>query len=138
MTPSFYRTSLHGAGKDDRAFVASFAEIEVALRHLPADNADIVQVRLDAVIRATTDGDLEFVWQGDLAKALIEALVDLCRESLCIDVTKHADRALTSHYRTNFCSCTPSPPRFLWQRGPERWNVRIRNARQLNCQPRRE
>jgi hypothetical protein len=90
------------------AWGASLAEIDVVLRHLLADDADIVQVRLDAVVRAATDGDLEFVRQGDLAKALIEALVDFSRESLRIDVAKHADRALAGHDRTNFRS--PVPP----------------------------
>src|SRR5512137_1402058 len=84
----FYCTRLHGAGKDNRAFCASFAEIAVVLRYHLADDADIVEIRLDAVVRAAADGDLEFVRQGDLAKALIKALVDFGRQSLCIDVAK--------------------------------------------------
>ena len=50
-----------GAGLFDLADLAAAAFGEVVRRHALADDAEVVQIGLDAVVRAAADGDLELV-----------------------------------------------------------------------------
>ena len=96
--PFLHGAGVHGAGGDHRALGAALAQGTVVLGHPLADDANIVEFRLGAVVGAAADGDLEFVGKDDLPVALVKTPVDFGGQLLGIDVAVDADGALTGDH----------------------------------------
>lgn len=86
-----------GAGFFDLADLAAAAFGEVVRRHALADDAEVVQIGLDAVVRAAADGDLELVRQSDVVPADEELVVDPLGKGLGVKEAVDADGALAGH-----------------------------------------
>lgn len=65
------------------------------------DDAQVVQIRLDAVIGAAADADFEFVGQGDVMIAQVEALVDLLAQIVSVDQAVLTGRTLAGDDRAD-------------------------------------
>ena len=83
-----------GARGLDGAFLAAVAAVLVELGHELAYYADVVEVWLDAVVRASADRYLELVRQAHLTVALVEALVYLLRDGEAVYEAVLAGRSL--------------------------------------------
>lgn len=67
------------------ADLAAPAFIRMDFRHPLADDAEIVKIRLDTVVRAAADRDFELVRQLHIRVAVIETLVDFLRQRKGVD-----------------------------------------------------
>ena len=76
-----HSSGLHGAAFSDPALAAAPALLQVHFLDPLADDAQIVQVGLDAVVGAAAGGDLELVGQLHAVIAQVEALMDLLAEA---------------------------------------------------------
>lgn len=65
------------------------------------DDAQVVQIRLDAIIGAAADADFEFVGQGDVVIAQVEALVDLLAQIVSVDQAVLTGRTLAGDDRAD-------------------------------------
>ena len=80
------KDTVHNFGRTDRtgcsyaALLAALAAAFIKVRDTLADDAEIVQIRLDTVVRAATDRDLEFVRKRDAMVALVKTMVNLLRQ----------------------------------------------------------
>ena len=63
----------HGAGLLYAALAAATALVSRERRHPLTHNTQVIEVRLDAVIRAAADGDLKFMRQCNMTVAFIES-----------------------------------------------------------------
>src|SRR5699024_5020011 len=91
----------------DRAGVLHLADLaapalgEVEHRQTLADDAEVVEAGLDAVVRAAAHRDFELVGQGDAVVAFVEPLVDLFAEVKGVDQAVLAGRALAGDDRAD-------------------------------------
>ena len=107
--------SLNRAVVDNLADLASAALLIINLRYTLADNAEVVQVGLDTVVRAAADCDLELVRQFNSAVAFKEPFVNLFRQREGVNQTILAGRTLTGNNRTYFGTGTRRSPVLLLQ-----------------------
>ena len=92
--PIFYAGRAHRAGVFHLAFLAAPAFFQIHRRDSLAYDAQVVEIRLDAVVGAAAHGNFELMRQFDVCIPLIEALVNLLRERKCIDEPILAGRPL--------------------------------------------
>ena len=85
----------------DLADLAAAAEIRVKLRDALADDAQIVEVWFDTVVRASADRNLKLVRQLDALVALVEALVNLLGQVEAVEQAVLAGGSLAGHNWTN-------------------------------------
>ena len=123
-----------GAGLFDLTDLAAAAFGEVVRRHALADDAKVVQIGLDAVVRAAADGDLELVRQPDVVPALVEALVDGTRKRDRVDQTVLAGRALAGDDGANLRAGAAGLKTVLREEGAERLDIGERDALHLDGQ----
>ena len=93
---------VHGAGLFYLAHFTAAALGKIGFGNALSDHAQIVEVRLDAVVRAAAHRKLELVRQSDVVIPFIEELVQLFAERESIDQAVLAGRTLARDYRTNF------------------------------------
>ena len=72
---------LHGTCRLHGTLFAAVALVFIELRDILADDTEVVQIRLHAVIGASADCDFELMRQSYCAVAFIETMVDLLGEA---------------------------------------------------------
>lgn len=129
------KDAIHNFGRADRtgrsyaALFASFAAAFIKVRDTLADDAEIVQIRLDTVVRAATDRDLEFVRKRDAMVALVKTMVNLLRQCKGVKQAVLTGRSLAGDDRTDLCTgtaglqacplrCRPEMPRYFHMESP--------------------
>ena len=97
----FYLCGFHRTESFDLALLTTLAEVGVELRNLCADNAQVIDVGLDTIMRTAAHGDLKFMRKLYGVIADVKALVDLFRKSKGVNQTKVAGRTLAGHHGAN-------------------------------------
>ena len=93
-----------GAICGNKTFLASAADLAVEGEGLATLNADVVEARLHTAVGTAANADLEFVRKLDVAHTDIEFIVnDLC-DSLSVDISENAGRALAGGDGTDLCA----------------------------------
>ena len=126
--------SLNRAVVDNLADLASAALLIINLRYPLADNAKIVQIGFDTVVRAAADCDLELMRQLDIAITFKEPFVNLFRQREGINQTVLAGCTLTGNNRTYFGTGAAGLQTCFRKECAQRLDVRIRNTLNLNSQ----
>lgn len=93
---------MHGASLFYLAHLTTAALGEIELRHALSDNAQVVEVGFDAVVRTPAHGNLEFMRKSNFVIPLVEKLMQLFAERKGIDQTVLAGRALAGDDGTYF------------------------------------
>jgi len=121
-----------------RASLAGTASVVIDGGDPLPDDADIVEVGLDAVVGTAADGDLEFVGKLDAVVSLVKALVDLLREPEGVDQAELAGRSLAgndgAHTRSRAARGEPVPRK----KGAEGLDIGIGNSLNLEGHTRGE
>ena len=116
------------------ADLASAAFLQIDLRHSLADDAQVIQIRLHAVVGTAAHRDLELVRQLDFTVSVIEPLMNLFRQGKCIDQAVLACSSLTGNDRAHLRSCTAGLKTCLHQELSEGLDIVKRNALNLHGQ----
>ena len=119
-----------------RAGLAGAALLGFKGRHALADDAEVVQVRLYAVVRAAAQGDLELVGQLHAVPALVEHLVDLLREGKGVVQAVLAGRALAGDHRAHLAARAARGEPFLGQIRADGRDVLVGHALDFDRQAR--
>lgn len=88
------RCRVYRALRHHSALLTCVAAVLVVVRHALADDAEVVQPRLHAVVRAAADADLELVRQLHAVPAEVELVVDAVGKGLRIRQAVHAHAPL--------------------------------------------
>ena len=124
----------HGADLNHAAFLAAVALVLVQAGDALADNPQVVQVRLDAVIGAAAHGDFELVGQPHATVALIEALMDLLAQTEGIQQAVLAGGALAGHHGAHQGAGAACSQALLGDIGPEVLDLVVGDALDLDGQ----
>ena len=81
--------------------LAAAAKLEVRLRHPLPDDAEVVEIGLDAVVGTSAHRDLKLVGQFHMGVAVVEAFVDFLREGEGVDQSVLAGGALAGNDRAD-------------------------------------
>ena len=106
------KDAIHNFGGTDRtgrsyaALLAALAAAFIKVRDTLADDAEIVQIRLDTVVRAAADCDLKFVRKCNIMVALVKTMVNLLGECEGVEQAVLAGRSLAGDDRTDLCAGT--------------------------------
>ena len=87
----------HGAGKFRRTLLAAVTLFIVRRKNTLPDDAEIVEVRLDAVVGTAPYCDLKLVRQGDTTVTLIKFLMDFLTQREGVDQSELAGRSLAGN-----------------------------------------
>ena len=116
------------------ANLAAAAEIRVKLRDALADDAQIVEVWFDTVVRASADRNLKLVRQLDALVALVEALVNLLGQIEAVEQAVLAGGSLAGHNRTNLRAGAAGLQTRLRYKGAQVVDLIVWNAADLDGQ----
>ena len=130
----YHLCDLDGAGSFNLADLAALALSEVSHGNALADDGDIVQVGLDAVIGAAADSDLELMRQSYAAIAKIEAFVDLFGQAVTVAQTVLAGGSLAGNDGTNQRTGTAGGETVFSQEVDEGLNVSVLNTLDFQSQ----
>ena len=122
----------------DLTLLAAVAFGKVRDGDLLPDDAQVVQIRLDAVIGAAADADFEFVGQGDVVIAQVEALVDLLAQIVSVDQAVLTGRTLAGDDRADQRAGAAGRDAVGCQKIDERLDVFIFDALDFKGQPGRQ
>lgn len=127
-------SDLDGAGLHYLALLTATALGVVDHGNSLADDTQVVQAGLSAVIGTTADADLELVRQGDTVVADVELLVDLFGQTVGIGQAVLAGGTLTGDNRTNQRTGTASGQAMLSQEIDQRLNILMLDALDFQSQ----
>ena len=128
------RGRAHGAGLDHAALLAPVALVRVQVGDPLADNAQIVQIRLDAVVGTAAYGNLELVGQADRVVALVEPVVNLLAEGEGVQQAVLAGGALAGHHGPHQGAGAAGDKALPGDVGPEILDLVVGDALDLNGQ----
>ena len=106
------KDAVYDFGRTDRtgcsyaALLAALAAAFIKVRDTLADDAEIVQIRLDTVVRAAADCDLKFVRKRNVMVALVKTMVNLLGKCEGVEQAVLAGRSLAGDNRTDLCAGT--------------------------------
>ena len=123
---------LDGALCGGGALSAAAADVAVEVGNAGADDAEVVQTGLDAVIGAAADADFELVRQLDLMPLDEELAENAVAEGLRVHKTVDADRTLAGDDRANDGAGTADPQTGSLHIRDQRLCVLVGNALNLD------
>ena len=125
---------LHRTGFLHLADLAAAADLAVKLRNPLANDTQIVQIGLHAVIGTSAHRDLEFMRQLNAGIAMVEHFMDLIGKRVGIQKAVLAGGSLAGYHRTDLGTGSASFQTGFRQFLPQRVNISIGHADDLHRQ----
>ena len=124
-----YRALIHHC-----TLLAAAAVIRIILRHYLPHDAEVVETRLDAVVGAAADTDLELVRQLDVVPAFVECLMQIPSQRLSVNQAMNTNRSLAGYNGTDSGTRTTGIESGLGNEVVERLNILVGQTLNLHCQ----